>query len=230
MRASVLVVISVNSRIHCYHRPIWSRIDPQSKYSTVACCESAGWAIAQGFILSYLSYQFIYLSETSEICFRARAMRIGNVGLSLPTMGEAGKDKNLATEIGKALVQLGGLPLLEAQNQVDVTDLRQRATDALRPEGRDADSHALCKKALCMNAWAPARHREQSCRPYLGKTPCPEEVFCHYAAIDVALADDEQRTRFGQHPCCGHCSCCMPKGQREAPLDLFPQCPHIAIE
>jgi hypothetical protein len=138
------------------------------------------------------------------------------------TLGEARKDKNLATEIWKAPGQLGGLPLLEAQNQVDVTDLRQRATDALRPEGRDVDSHALCKKALCMNAWAPARHREQSCRPYLGKTPCPEEVLCHHAAIDVALADDEQRTRFGQHPCCGHCGCCMPKGQREAPLDLFP--------
>ena len=81
--------------------------------------KSAGWAIARGFILSYMSYQFIYPSETSEICFRARAMRIGNVGLSLATMGEPRKDKNLATEIGKAPGQLGGLPLLEAQNQVD---------------------------------------------------------------------------------------------------------------
>ena len=83
-------------------------------------------------------------------------MRIGNVGLSLATMGEARKDKNLATEIWKAPGQLGGLPLLEAQNQVKVTDLRQRATDALRSEGRDVDSHALGKKALCMNACSPA--------------------------------------------------------------------------
>jgi hypothetical protein len=146
---------------------------------------------------SHLSYQLIYPSKTDEICFRARTMRIGNVGPALANIGESGKNKDLAAEIGKTPDQLGGLPPLKAQNQVDLANLLQRATDALRPEGGDVDSHALCKKALCMNAWAPARHREQSCRLYLGETPCPEEVLGHYAAIDVALADDEQRTRFG---------------------------------
>src|SRR5262245_40343744 len=144
-----------------------------------------------GVILGHLSDQFIYSSETSEVCFRPPAMRIGDVGLPLAAMGEPSKDENLANETGKAPVQLAGLPPLEAQNQADVAALRQGATDALRPEGGDVDSHALRKKTLCMNAWAPARHREQSCRPYPGKTPCPKEVLCHYAAIDVALANDK---------------------------------------
>src|SRR5262245_39939015 len=157
-------------------------------------------------------------------------MRIGDVGLPLAAMGEPRKDENLANEIGKAPGQLGGLPPLEAQNQADVAALRQGATDALRPEGGDVDSHALRKKTLCMNAWAPARHREQSCRPYPGKTPCPKEVLCHYAAIDVALANDKHSTGLGRHPCCSHCACCTAKGQREAPPDPFPQCSHTAIE
>src|SRR5262245_15359031 len=61
------------------------------------------------FILSHLSDQFIYPSKTSEICFRARAVRIGNVRLLLAT-GEPGKDENLVIETGEATDQFGDLP------------------------------------------------------------------------------------------------------------------------
>src|SRR6266576_617941 len=124
--------------------------------------------------------------------------------------------------------------LYEAFPAPEAPPARRALRMALHAQARQLARHGRIRTRRSRVAMSGSPHRRQANpRPRSHRMPgppqqaprqsrlavhnrqCPRQAEETVPSVRVTRA-----TRFGQHPCCGQCGCCMPKGQREAPFDL----------